>query len=377
MSSGNERLLRVALPAELIRRLDEALLQHIGGFETRSEFVREAVDNLLLELSYDVASPEPVPLKTSSSPHAKRSPSTSRGGESSSRKGEEFVGSEPVLDSLSVQHQRRIADISTESNDTLRATALSAPSRGAVIDPGIAEIKDEHLFGLHNRDYPSFWAAYQLADLTSESPIELERGLEEIVTRAWHYADRLRVLEDSLHRKLRAMFPSNLRKRQSAEGTFRNFAIGSVNARDQGGQVRASGPLFTWQVCQLEKTNDHLCIGMTNLGYELLEKLDGLSLDTPHPPELAERFFDHLRQFAPADWQGFSTLLSAVAEEPNREEFVRSFEASRPDWKSSVASTNSQGYLGRAREWGLVEQKQVRSRYLLTSFGEEVLKDMK
>lgn len=374
MGGRDERLLRVALPVGLIRRLDEALLQRLGDLTTRSEFVREAVENLLLELSYESAPPEPGSLKTSSNSHSKTA-ATLRGGELSSSNDEEFLDSQPGLEPRPVQQQ--IADVAGESNVTLQATILSAPSRGVVIDPGIAEVEDEHLFGLHNRDYPSFWAAHQLAELTSESPIELERGFEEIVTRAWSYADRLRVLEDSLHRKLRAMFPTNLRKRQSAEGTFRNFAIGSVNARDKGGRVRASGPLFMWQICQLERANDDLFIGMTRLGYELLEKLDGISLDTPHAPEFAERFLDHLRSFAPTDWQGFSTLLSAVAEEPNREELIRSFESARPDWKSSVASTNSQGYLGRAREWGLVEPKQMQGRYLLTSFGEDVLKDMK
>ena len=56
--------------------------------------------------------------------------------------------------------------------------------------------------------------------------------------------------------------------------------------------------------------------------------------------------------------------------EPSRLELVEVFQTARPDWTASVAATNTQGYVARAREWGLVESKQVAGTYRLTEFGE-------
>ena len=53
------RLVKVPMPVGLIRRMDEALVQGHGGFTTRAEFLREAAENLLVELTYEDAPPEP------------------------------------------------------------------------------------------------------------------------------------------------------------------------------------------------------------------------------------------------------------------------------------------------------------------------------
>ncbi len=170
------------------------------------------------------------------------------------------------------------------------------------------------------------------------------------------------------------MFPTNLSKPQSAEEGFRTFAVGAVAAKTRNGKLAAWGPLFSWKACQLQRDEQKLLIGLTKPGYELLEALDGISLETPHPREMALRFFAYLQRFSPADWWGFETLLEAVSQEPDRNGLVAHFKDARKDWSNAVAATNSQGYVGRAREWGLIKTKQVRSRYVLTDFGRELLK---
>lgn len=343
------------MPAELIRRLDEALLQGLGGFETRAEFVREAVENTLLELTYEPAPPEPS---------AERRPAASgeTGGPYSGTDGDAPVA---VLTQASPE---------PETTDLSVATALAAPTRGAIISDGAAKSADEPLFGIHNRDYPSFWAAQQIADVTREVPVPLSDCVDEVVRRAWAYAERLRSLEQlGDARKLTVMFPTNAAKRQSAEEGFRNFAVGGASDRGSNGVV-AWGPLFSWRVCQVRRDDGGvLSVALTEEGYDLLEKMDGLSLRLPHPPEKAEWFFGHLREHAPEDWRVFEDLLEAVADEPDRMGLISYFEGARKEWTSTVASTNSQGYVGRAREWGLIEPKQVRGRYVLTGFGREVL----
>lgn len=345
------------MPAELIRRLDEALLQGLGGFETRAELVREAVENTLLELTYEPASPEPS---------ARRKPAAF----------DEADGSSPRTDGNASVAVSAKASPELETTDLSVATALAASTRGATISDGAAEIADEPLFGIHNRDYPSFWAADQIADVTREEPVPLSDCVDEVIRRAWAYAEWLRSLEQaSGQRKLTVMFPTNATKRQSAEEGFRNFAVGGASDRGPSGIV-AWGPLFAWRVCQVRRGDEgKLLVALTEKGYDLMEKMDGLTLRLPHSPEKAALFFGHLREYAPEDWRAFEDLLEAVADEPDRAGLISHFKGARNEWTSTVASTNSQGYVGRAREWGLIEPKQVKGRYVLTGFGREVLEE--
>ncbi len=371
-----ERVVRIVLPVKLIRQLDEALQERLGGFETRTEFVSEAVENMLLELKYEPAQPELYPsLKRQdgfSRDSATKSETASRHAGDGHDSGEVLVAYPPQNDGQSAQRDEHVVAVLPN----LDATALTAQTPGAVIKDGVAQVNSEPLFGLHNRDYPSIWAAHQLAQLARDEPVPLSHYLDEVTQRAWSYTDALRPLEQRLNRKLTVMFPRNHRKPQSAEEGFRVFAVGSVSAKRDNGHPVASGPLFAWKVCQL-RLDGRLSIGLTEHGYELLQALDGISLNTPHPPEMAERFFAHLRKHAPGDWWGFEMVLDAVAEEPDRNTLLAHFQAAQPDWSDAVVGTNSQGYVGRGREWGLIEPKQIQGRYFLTDFGRRILKDGK
>lgn len=375
---GNERVVRVLLPVELIRRVDRALLERRGGFETRAEFFREAVENMLLELTYEAAPPEPAEVQSRGATAdlrqaSSKSASVSKPSDApdADRAATRLEYAQPAeRDSALWNADRGLSD----RLPSFASTALAAPPRGAVIEDGDAQIVDEPLFGLHNRDYPSLWAARQLAELTVDEPVPLSDYLDEVVHRAWRYADELRALEELTETKLRVMFPTNRSKPQSAEEGFRAFAVGWASTRANEG-VLAGGPLFSWRMCQLQRKDQELAIALADPGYDLLEALAGITVETPHPRAFAERFLAHLRTYAPEDWWGFETVLDALSREPDRAELVAHFRAARKEWSNTIASTNSQGYVGRAREWGLVEPKQIRGRYVLTDFGQELLEE--
>ena len=356
-----DRVVKILLPISLIRQIDEAIVAGLGGYSTRAEFVRDAAEGLLLELTYEPAPNEPVGrsnLRRSSVDNVRVAASTEPPTESALP-----PPASEVLDRL---------DAARATDDDLTVTQLHAPDQTSLIESGEAEIDNEPLFGMHNRDYPSLWVAHQLAKRTHATLVSYQSFIDEVTEEAWKYADRLKELEPIAGQKLTALFPTNRAKPQSAADGFRAFAIGYVL---NGGRepMRAEGPLFAWRACQVTRQGDSLLLGLTPAGRDLLHRLDGISLSLPHPPGMTAAFLSHLRENAPGDWWGFKTVLTAVAQQPNRAELIEAFRQARPDWTESVAGTNAQGYVARAREWGLVEPKQAAGRYSLTDFGAEHL----
>jgi hypothetical protein len=105
------------------------------------------------------------------------------------------------------------------------------------------------------------------------------------------------------------------------------------------------------------------------LAYSLLNRLNGITIEMPHEPDHAYRFFEHLRSHAPGDWEAFALLINGAANSAVREELVERFQR-RFGWKGTIPQTNFQGYIGRAREWGIVTKG--RGHYELTELGQEV-----
>jgi hypothetical protein len=345
--SEDERIVRVPLPVPLIRRMDELVLKGTGGYQTRAEFIREAVEAMVLELSYEPAPEEPRPhaatLLANAPPAAAGPP------------GAQPAPAEPL----------RAPALNLEE------TRLGSPPPSITLDDGEGIVIDEPMFGLHNRDYPSLWAAHHLAGLTADALVGLDEFYRTLVNAAWEFGERLLALEKALGAKLSALFPTNRAKPQSAEEGFRVFAVGTCTANGQ--ELRLGGPLFMWRVSQVTRREGRLLVGLTSAGRELLTALEDVSLEMPHPPGLAERFFAHLRAHAPQDWWGFTTLLEAVEAGATRVELIDVFQQAQPTWNESKNATNVAGYVARAREWGLVEPKQVDGRYALTPFGKHQL----
>ena len=62
--ADNEKVLRILLAEEQIRRIDALILSGVGGFPTRNQFLREAAEMLLAEYTYGSAPPPRHPLFT-------------------------------------------------------------------------------------------------------------------------------------------------------------------------------------------------------------------------------------------------------------------------------------------------------------------------
>lgn len=329
----DERLLKVPLPTDLLRRMDQLLVERVGGYETRTQFVHAAIKALVADLD-----PGSLPAKREKS-------------------------NTPGLEAQTTPRLEAVADLGT--------TALIMPAHVAFIDKGDATIDDSPLFGLHNRDFPTLWAAVKLAELSRVDLVPFDSFLKVATEHAWQIA---RVFAGSSVNglKLTALFPSNEHKRQSSEQAFASFAMGSLATRE--GTLRATGALFQWQLAQVRKTEGSYMIGLTRQGYDLLHALKGLSLNLPHSAAQFETFFRHLRTWCSPDAGCWLQALTLVGASPTRDEALRSFQREYPQWSAIQTSTNLAGYISRGREWGLIEPKQIDGTYRLTPFGVKVIR---
>jgi hypothetical protein len=324
----------------LIHEMDAALVAGVGGYTTREEFIADAVRDKLLELEFEPAPPEP---------------------------GEIVHRREGVRPSLNVVPS--VAEtVAVEPQFDFETTVLHAPSEGFALE-GEATVRDAALLGLHNRDYTSLWALRQLADAVAASPQLMPSTLARITENAWEFSGRLKPLDTGAELKLTSLFPTNRSKVQSASGQFRAFAVGTV--READGRLHGDGPLFVWRAVQARRGDGGIDIGVTAAGWDLLSAVDGISLRLPHAPEVAERFFNYLRQQAPADLAGLALCIRSAADRPTRAELIAAYQAEYSSWTEAQSSTNAAGYVARGREWGLIEPKLIDRRYQLTSEGEK------
>lgn len=341
----DQRIMRIALPVHLIRQMDEVILAGIGGYSTRAEFIVDAISERVLELTIsdveDAGAPAQAPWS----------------GQTTVR--EAGVAS-PTLGPVAIS--------------LARTTELTSTSAGFVIasDQRIDQREGVPLFGMHNRDYPSLWALDYLAGQSMERPVAAESFYRGVTAAAWKFGEWLASLPKVQTNQLTALFPTNPEKKKSSEAGFRSFAIGDYR-RHPNGAYKTTGPLFEWQVIGIMAGHDQQpMLGLTEPGWALLTHMSGISIEQPHPARVSERFLDHLRQFAPMDWKGFMAVMAAIGSEgATRQQVLEHMAEAWPDWSQNEVSTNAAGYVARAREWGLVEPKQVNSKYHLTRFGSE------
>lgn len=342
--------MRIPLPVPLIREMDAIILQEVGGYVTRAEFIVDAIQERILELTIgdeeDAGAPRPVSQLVGQ-------------GE------EEEVAAHDVVAMTS--------GALTPTYPLLAQTRIEVPTRGFAIEDRSVRPDGEALFGLHNRDYPSLWALARLAIAAGDQPVPIETYYTQVLQDAWEFGGLLLALEKQSGSKCTALFPTNVQKKKPAEAAFRAFAIGDCRT-DNGQVLTTHGPLFEWRVAAVKETPDGVQIGVTTAGWDLLAAIDGITVGEPHPPSIARPFFDHLAEQSDPDWTGFVELLRAVGiEGASRQKVLEHFAEVWPDWSENEVSTNAAGYVARAREWGLLEPKQTEGRYQLTQLGLEQL----
>lgn len=342
MAEPEQRIMRIVLPVPLIRAMDAVIIKGLGGYTTRGEFIVDAIQERVLEMTVDTAEDAGPPAASEALV--------------------EQVMAEPAVPSA------------PSTGATLQMTAIVVPPAGFTVgkDDDLARPEGQSLFGLHNRDYPSLWALARLAALTAERPIPVETFYTQVTEDAWSFGELLLAIEKHTGTKRTALFPTNAEKRKAAETGFRTFAIGDYRGGTDGTYV-TSGPLFEWRVVGLVAGDrKEPVIGVTTTGWALLEAINGVSVEEPHPASVAARFLAHLLEKAPADRAGFIEILRAIGVEgATRQDVLEHVARSWPEWTENEVSTNSAGYIARAREWGLVEPKQTKTKYHLTPAGIE------
>lgn len=295
----------------------------------------------------------------------------------------------------------------------------SVLTQGAIIRPEIAVVReafgevlaspnDKPLFGLHNRDYPSLWGLMLLARAAADAPIpwsEFASGLEWV---ARDYGDALREID--LREKPRKGFkyatsfpritrgPRRPRGGQWIRGargtrTARLYPFVKSNfARIQEGRggigTEALGPLPCWNAVRFIEGEEGLLVEPTKAGLDLLGLVEGISLQLPHDRDKTERFLRFLASRAPGDAAGFKKVLAAIGRLGEREKVVQAnlpffnevMLGGREEAKAEkLASTMTQGYVARGREWGLIEGGMIdasdggKKAYVLTAAGQEAI----
>ena len=348
MSNIQHRIIRVPIPVLLIRDIDSLISKGVGGFATRTEFIVDAIQERFFELTFGSPQDEfPVPSPSTSwerSPDLEFKDFTLESDEGSSV---------PVIVKTGEWHGYY--------SDT--PTQMNLP-------------EGRPLFGLHNRDFPTLWALSRLAEMAIEGPVPIESFYESVIRDAWDVGRALVLSEKATGKKSTSLFPTNLEKRKSAELGFRMYAIGDHRPNSNGG-IDTSGPLFEWQVANVTGAKREPMIEVSKAGWQLLNAVRGINVDEPHAMNASASFLAHLYEYAPSDFAGFRLILEAIGVEGcNRQEILERTANNWPAWTDNEVSTNSGGYIARAREWGLVEPKQAKGRYHLTEFGEQYLSNL-
>lgn len=304
------RVLKLRVPAQLVRDMDAAILASKGTYFDRNEFVTEAIWDRLAE---EGLSPDRSPRESDQSADA----------------------------------YWRLADVLTCDPPT----ADSSPQIG-------------HNFGLHNRDLPSLWALADLMLALAGDIGDWPKFAEGVRGRAQAVGRWLRAQDSQTRAAVKASvgFPREGAKSRASEDRFLSTAIGNPRTRQ--------GPAFLMGLISVthEGSTD---VRPTPQAVALMGDLvkAGLSQTLPQPESATEQWLRHLREVCPEEFAAWVSVLRALLDTPTRGDLVDLF----PQWPGTQADTNCMGYISRGREWGLVRAELADGRYELTDLGHQVV----
>lgn len=328
-TSQPQRLIKLLLPADLVRQMDHAILSADGAYQDRGEFVAESIrDRLAEEEAAQGGSPVDRDIPT----HAK--------GESPAKYAFGRVG-----DGVELGRWRTGQPATTPAGSSAQVS-----------------------FGLHNRDYPSLWALDLLATMSAETgrAPQWEEFTAQLRGRGLALAEQLRHEDLTKETEVRAAigFPKGGPKQATSVDRFVTTSVGSNR--------RADGPFFILGLADFVN-EDRTQLAPTGAGLLTLgDVIDcGLTTRLPQPPAAFRRWWSFLGDVAPAERAAWTKVLQAIADRPDRTQLLSRF----PEWPGQTASTNTVGFVSRSREWGLVQPKLNDGRYQLTDFGSAVARE--
>ena len=345
----NKRLVKLLIPADLIREMDKRILASEGAYQDRNEFVTEAVrDRLAEDAALGGERKEAAPERT-------RRPSARQ-------IAQEIVGFV-------------VPDVA-RADDSARGKAPTRPAPGGQLYLGDwrrgssctvpAQPSERVSFGLHNRDFPTLWALNRLATMTGRDAVDWDQFVKVVREEGAGVGERLRLhdLERDNGIPIGIGYPKPGPKRDASVERFVSAMVGTAR--------RADGPLFDLALVGFTDGDRHR-VAPTEAGLAALgDMVDrGLGTNLPQPPKAFERWWQHLTEWVPAEHAAWQKVLRVAAEATSRDELVASF----PEWRGHIATTNTVGFIGRSREWGLLEPELHDGRYLLTDLGQMVARE--
>lgn len=342
--SQSVRLVKTWLPVSLVKEMDETILRSGGAYNGRDDFIREAIADRISEDRLRPGTGGPAPVILLRAGANRTGPPRPDNREQPKEDGSAFL------------------ELSVDPGDLTRTPTLPPRAlKGA-------------LYGLHNRDYPTLWAAHSSVKMATSrgAPVPWPEFLSEILEAAWRIGAQLARADEernSIEMKASIGFPTNPEKRQSAEGRFVEHMLGMPSREGS-----PTGPLFAMQLAGTAPSQSGYVIAPTERGKELLKALAaaGLAARPPHSADAWRLFRRHLCEALPEDYSAWTAVLRALAEMPTREDIVRRFS---DNWPGAAASTNVAGYVSRGREWGLIAPKLTDGRYELTALGQREIEE--
>jgi hypothetical protein len=338
----NQRLVKLALPSELVVAMD-TYINTSSSYNGRQDFVADAIANLLADLEVGGVAAE-APLHDVPS--------------AVSANGVGLASSAVVSDSS----QSPAASIPSvvgktvepfETSTALALARISFPSEDLLRSEGIGPSPSEVTWGIHNRDFPTLWAAGMLSrELTTHESVDYQNWLAEAVDVAWRLAASLADSDIDL-----SGFPMNLDKADKSESRFVRFFLG---------ETAGHGPLFDLGlVAEVESGR----VAMTLDGANVLAQLEGWAPTVSRRPadDARDVFLSHLFWRVPADFNLMQEIVDLISEGfSDRDTLIAEIGSRNAGWSSGVTTTNVAGFIGRARQWGLIERRQTNRRYQLS-----------
>jgi Arc/MetJ-type ribon-helix-helix transcriptional regulator len=333
----DRRLVKVALPAHLVDAMDVAVERF--GYADRSAFVSDAVANLVAEVDLAPvnAPPEEALLARSGAGNAV-SPVRAR--------------------SLSVAERAMPPDPAPPGVGL--SAVIEAPAGDVPLAAELCPEAEEPTWGMHNRDWPTLWAASELGRESYGGAVRYKQWVRALVDRSWDLAEVLSGDEFDT-----SGLPANRDKGERSAGRFQSFFVGNAPG---------DGPLFDLRLAAPAGTDAVL---LTAPGAQLLRALAGLE-PRRHAvvrDEWRHAFLTHLAAWVPKDFEFLYEIVELIAAgKTSRVDLLHAVDANHPEWTTeSFVATNVAGFVARGREWNVIEAQQKDRKYDVVADAVEAL----